>query len=55
MLRWALLFLIIAVVAGVLGLWGVAWLSKEIAWILFAVFLILFAVSLVLGRRAPPA
>ncbi len=54
MLRWAVVFLIIALVAGVLGVWPVAALSKEIAWILFVVFLILFVVSLVLGRGRPP-
>src|SRR5438477_3464613 len=47
MLRMALLFLIIALVAGALGLFGVAAVSSEIAWLLFAVFLILFVVSLV--------
>jgi uncharacterized membrane protein YtjA (UPF0391 family) len=55
MLRYALLFLVVAIIAGVLGLSGVAWLSKEIAWILVVVFLILFVVSLVMGRRGPPA
>jgi uncharacterized membrane protein YtjA (UPF0391 family) len=54
MLRWALVFLIIALVAGVLGIWPVAALGREIAWILFVVFLILFLVSLVLGRGRPP-
>jgi uncharacterized membrane protein YtjA (UPF0391 family) len=56
MLRWAIIFLIVALVAGVLGLARVEWLSSQIAWILFVVFLILFVVSLVLGRRSdvPP-
>ncbi len=54
MLRWAVIFLIIALVAAVLGIWPVVWLAKEIAWILFVVFLILFVVSLVLGRGRPP-
>ena len=53
MLRWAIIFLIIALVAGVLGLFRVQWVASEIAWILFVVFLILFVVSLVLGRRGP--
>ena len=55
MLRWALVFLLIALVAGALGLVGVEWMAREIAWILFVVFLILFIVSLVLGRGGPPA
>jgi len=54
MLRWALIYLIVALVAGALGMWPVAALGREIAWILFVVFLILFVVSLVLGRGRPP-
>ena len=56
MLQMALLFLVIALIAGALGLGGVAWLSSEIAWILFVVFLILFVVALVFGgrRTGPP-
>jgi uncharacterized membrane protein YtjA (UPF0391 family) len=46
MLRMALLFLLIAIVAGVLNLAPVAWLSIEIARILFFVFLVLFILSL---------
>ena len=55
MLRWALLFLIVALIAGALGLLRVEWLASQVAWILFVVFLILFVVSLVLGRGGPPA
>jgi uncharacterized membrane protein YtjA (UPF0391 family) len=57
MLRWAIVFLVIALVAGALGLFRVEWLSAQIAWILFVVFLILFVVSLVFGggwRRGEP-
>jgi uncharacterized membrane protein YtjA (UPF0391 family) len=56
MLRWALAFLIIALIAMVLGLPGIAWLSVDIARILFFVFLVLFLLSLVVGvvRGAPP-
>jgi uncharacterized membrane protein YtjA (UPF0391 family) len=56
MLRWALIFLVVALIAGVLGFVQVEWLSSQIAWILFVVFLILFLVSLVFGGvRQPPA
>lgn len=48
MLSWSILFL---VVAGALGLSGVAAVSSDIAWVLFVVFLVLFALSLVFGRR----
>ena len=54
MLRWALLFLVIALIAGLLGIWPVAWLAKEIAWILFVIFLALFLVAVVMGRSVPP-
>jgi uncharacterized membrane protein YtjA (UPF0391 family) len=56
MLRVALLFLVIALIAGALGLYPVAALSSEIAWVLFVIFLVLFVVSLVFGglRTGPP-
>ena len=46
MLSWALLFLIIALIAGALGLWRVEAVSSQVAWVLFVIFLILFVVSL---------
>jgi uncharacterized membrane protein YtjA (UPF0391 family) len=56
MLRWALGFLMVALVAAFLGFGGVASTSMEIAKILFYVFLIFFVVallmSLITGRRA---
>ncbi len=56
MLRLALIFLIVALIAGALGMFNVEYLSAQIAWILFVVFLILFVVSLLAGgfRRGPP-
>lgn len=50
MLRLALFFLIVALIAGALGLMGTAYVASEIAWVLFVVFLVLFAVSLLFGR-----
>jgi uncharacterized membrane protein YtjA (UPF0391 family) len=47
MLRWALGFFIVALLAAVLGFSGIAVASAGIAKILFLVFLILFLVSLV--------
>ena len=49
MLRWALLFLVNAIIAAVFGFGGVAADAAWIAKILFVVFLILFLVSLVFG------
>ena len=54
MLRWALIFLIVAIVAGIFGFAGIMVAAAGIAKMLFYIFLILFAVSLVAGlvRRA---
>ncbi len=54
MLSWAITFLIIALVAAVLGFGGIAGTAVGFAKIIFFVFLVLFAVSLVFGRRPPP-
>jgi len=51
MLRLALLFLLIAIIAGILQLPGVALLSFDIGRILLIVFLVLFVISL-LGHFA---
>ena len=48
MLRWALTFLAIALVAAALGFGGIAGTSVGIAKILAAVFIVLFLVSLVM-------
>ena len=56
MLQWALTFLIIALVAGLLGFFALAGLAMEIARVLFFVFLVLLIVSLIMGatsRRGP--
>jgi uncharacterized membrane protein YtjA (UPF0391 family) len=58
MLGWALTFLVIALIAGVLGFTSVAGTAMGIAKILFFVFLVLFVVSLVMhlvrGRGVGP-
>jgi uncharacterized membrane protein YtjA (UPF0391 family) len=53
MLYWALMFLLVAVVAAVFGFTGIAVASAGIAKLLFFVFLVLFVISLIthLGRR----
>jgi uncharacterized membrane protein YtjA (UPF0391 family) len=56
MLRWAIVFLVIALIAGAMGFFQVYDAATNIAWILFVVFLALFVVSLVFGGvRRPPA
>jgi uncharacterized membrane protein YtjA (UPF0391 family) len=42
MLTWALIFLVVALVAGILGFGGVASAATGIARILFVVFLVIF-------------
>jgi len=50
MLSWSILFLIIAVVAAVLGFGVIAGTAATLAKILFFVFLVLFVISLLTGR-----
>ena len=52
MIRLAATFLVIALIAAVLGLGGIAGLAANIAWTLFVVGLILAIVFALLGRRA---
>ena len=48
MLGWALTFLVVALIAGVLGFTSIAGAAMGVAKILFFVFLVLFVVSLVM-------
>lgn len=50
MLSWAITFLVIALIAAVLGFGGIAGAATGIAKILFFAFLVLFLVSLVVPR-----
>ena len=49
MLRWAFIFLVIGLIAAVLGFTNVAGASIAIAKILFFIFMIIFVVLLVAG------
>lgn len=53
MLHWSLSFLVIALIAGLLGFWALGGVAMSIAKILFFVFLVFFVVSLLTGRRTP--
>jgi len=53
MIGWAATFLIIGIIAGVLGFSGIAGTSVHIAWILFVVGLVLAVVFALIGRRPP--
>lgn len=51
MLGWAVTFLIVGLVAGLLGFTGIAGTAVHFAWILFIVGLILAVVFFLVGRR----
>lgn len=50
MIGWALTFLVVAIIAGALGLSGVAGVATNIAWILFVVGLVLAIIFAIRGR-----
>jgi uncharacterized membrane protein YtjA (UPF0391 family) len=47
MLRWALIFLVVALIAAALGFTGIYAAAASIAQLLFYVFLVLFVISLI--------
>lgn len=49
LLRWALIFLVISIVAALFGFGGIAAASAGIAKLLFYIFIALFVLTLVLG------
>jgi uncharacterized membrane protein YtjA (UPF0391 family) len=51
MLSYAILFLVIALIAGILGFGVIAGTAAMFARVLFLVFLVLFAVSLLRGQK----
>ena len=53
MLRWAIVFLVVALIAAVFGFGGIAGEAVWIARVLFFLFLVLFVISLIMGRRGP--
>jgi uncharacterized membrane protein YtjA (UPF0391 family) len=53
MLHYALVFLVVALIAGVLGFGFIAGTAAYIAKILFIVFLVLFLISMFSGRGRP--
>lgn len=54
MLHYALVFLIVGLIAGALGLTGVAAVAGQIAWILFLIGVVLIVVHIARGRRVAP-
>jgi uncharacterized membrane protein YtjA (UPF0391 family) len=52
MLYYALIFLLVGLVAGALGLMGVAAVASQISWILFLIGILMLAIHLVADRRS---
>lgn len=50
MFNWAIIFLVIAIVAALLGFSGIAGTATNIAWILFVIGLVLAAIFFIRGR-----
>ena len=49
---WSLIFLVIAIIAAILGFGGIAGTAVGIAQILFFVFLVIWLIAFIGGRRA---
>lgn len=49
MLGWVVTFLVVALIAGILGFGGIAGASVEIAKIIFFIAIVLFVVSAIVG------
>ena len=54
MLHYALVFLVVGLIAAALGLSGVASVATQISWILVVIAIVLFIIHFVSGRRTPP-
>ena len=53
MLYYALVFLVVGLVAGALGLFGIAAIAGQISWVLFLVALVFLVIHVATGRRMP--
>lgn len=54
MLKWAITFLVIALIAALFGFGGIAEGATDIAQVLFFIFIILFVISLIAGKFRTP-
>jgi uncharacterized membrane protein YtjA (UPF0391 family) len=54
MLYYSLVFLIVGLIAGALGIYGVAAVASQIAWVLFLVGIVLLVIHLLSGRQQRP-
>ena len=51
MLYYALMFLVVGLIAGALGIYGVAAVASQIAWVLFLIGVVLLVIHVVTGNR----
>ena len=52
MLRWTVIFLVVAIIAAIFGFGGIAAGAESIAKVLFFIFIVLFLISLITGRKS---
>lgn len=52
MLKWSVIFLVIAIIAALFGFTSIAGAAMGIAKVLFFIFIVLFVVTLILGGLA---
>lgn len=55
MLYYALVFLVVGLIAGALNLAGVSTVAVQISWILFLIGIVMVVIHVVTGRTAPVA
>jgi uncharacterized membrane protein YtjA (UPF0391 family) len=55
MLSWAMIFLVIALIAAVLGFGGIAGSAIGLAKVIFFISTVLFMIACLMGRRTPGA
>jgi len=51
MLRWAVIFIVIAIIAAIFGFTGIAAGAASIAKVLFFIFIVLFLLTLIFGAK----
>lgn len=54
MLYYALVFLVVGLIAGALNLAGVSTVAVQISWVLFLIGVVLVAIHVISGRRVRP-
>ncbi len=53
MLNYAILFFILALIAGAFGYFGLAAVASQFAWVLLVIAVVLLAVHMLTGRKPP--